>query len=140
MKHTILLLAVVALTASVRAGGEHGHGHSHEHIAIPVTLPEVQAEITVQQQKLTESLAARDADAAHAATDALSALVKSIPDKAEGSDEATLQRLRGMANNAVKAWGNTAHDAEDGDYEKAGREAAKADAAYQLLLTRLSKE
>jgi hypothetical protein len=137
MKYTILLLTILALTASVRAGGEHGHGHNHDHIAIPATLPEVQTEITAQQQKLTESLAARDAKAAHAATDVLSALVKAIPGKTAGLDETTLQRLQGMASNAAKAWGDAAHAAEDGDYERASRESAKAGAAYSLMESRL---
>lgn len=137
MKHTILLLAVVALTASVRAGGEHDHGHSHNHITIPATLPEVRAEIAAQQQKLAESLAAKDAKAAHAATDVLSALVKAIPGKTASLDDTTLQRLQGMASNAAKAWGDAAHAAEHGDYERAARESAKAGAAYRLMESRL---
>jgi hypothetical protein len=44
-----------------------------------------------------------------------------------------------MANNAAKAWGNTAHEAEHGDYEKAGREVVKAEASYRLLEARLPK-
>ncbi len=135
----LLLIATVALgcTQSLRAGEDHAHGHSHEHITIPATLPEVRAEITAQQQKLAEFLTAKDAKAAHAATDTLSALVQALPGKTSGLDETALQRLKGMANNAAKAWGNAAHDAEHGDYDKAGREAAKAEAAYRLLEARL---
>lgn len=63
-----------------------------------------------------------------------------IPGLLTGLDEATLQRVTGMANNAAKAWGQTAHDADHGDFDKAGREAAKADASYRLLETRLPKD
>lgn len=138
MKHTLLILSLVlGFTASLRAGENHDHGHSHADINIPATLPEVRAEIAAQQQKLTEALAAKDAQAAHAATDVLSALVKAIPGKTEGLDDTTLKRLQGMASNATKAWGNAAHAAEHGDYERAARESAKAGAAYRLMESRL---
>jgi hypothetical protein len=139
MKYLLLITTtILGFTVALRAGEGHGHGHSHEHITIPATLLEVRAEITAQQQKLAESLTAKDAKAAHAATDALSALVQGVPGKTEGLDETTLQRLQGMANNAAKAWGNAAHEAEHGDYDKAGREADKAGAAYSLLEARLT--
>ena len=138
MKPILTILALFVFSAALLAGEAADHGHSHEHIAIPATLPEVRAEIAAQQQKLTEFLTARNATAAHAATDALSALVQALPGKTAGLDEATLQRLKGMANNAAKAWGNAAHEAEHGDYEKATREAAKAGAAYRLLESRLA--
>ncbi|MEX1045183.1 MAG: hypothetical protein WEC73_03560 [Chthoniobacterales bacterium] len=134
---TILLTAIFGLTFSLQAGEEHDHGHSHGDIVIPEALPELRAEITAQQKKLTDALGARDASAAHAATDVLSVLVRAIPGKTQGLDEATLQRVTGMANNAAKAWGHTAHEAEHGDYEKAGRESAKAEASYRLLEARL---
>ena len=140
MKHTILLLLTLGLACFVRAGDDHDHGHSHAEIKVPATLAEVRAEIAVQQRKLTETLAARDATAAHAATDVLAACVRAIPGKTQNLDEATLQRVTGMANNAAKAWGQAAHDAEHGDYEKAQREAAKAEASYRLLEARLPKE
>ncbi|MEX1113732.1 MAG: hypothetical protein WEB53_00680 [Akkermansiaceae bacterium] len=132
---TILLTTILGLTLSLRANEEHGHGH--ENIVIPEALPELRAEITAQQKKLTDALVARDAAAAHAATDVLSVLVQAIPGKTQGLDEATLQRVTGMASNAAKAWGHTAHEAEHGDYEKAGRESAKAEASYRLLEARL---
>lgn len=140
MKHTILLLLTLGLACVVRAGDDHDHGHSHAEIKVPATLSEVRAEIAAQQQKLTQTLAARDATAAHAATDVLAACVRAIPGKTQNLDEATLQRVTGMANNAAKAWGQAAHDAEHGDYEKAQREAAKAEASYRLLEARLPKE
>jgi hypothetical protein len=139
MRYLLLVATtILGFTPALRAGEGHGHGHSHEHITIPATLPEVRTEITAQQQKLADSLAAKDAQAAHAATDALSALVQAVPGKTDGLDETTLQRLRGMANNAAKAWGNAAHQAEHGDYEKAGLEASKAGAAYRMLEARLA--
>jgi hypothetical protein len=134
---TILFTTIFGLTFSLGASEEHGHGH--ENIVIPESLPELRAEITTQQKKLTDALVARDASAAHAATDVLSVLVQAIPGKTQGLDEATRQRVTGMANNAAKAWGNTAHEAEHGDYEKAGREVAKAEASYRLLEARLPK-
>lgn len=134
----LVATAILAFTPALRAGEGHDHGHSHDHITIPATLPEVRTEITAQQQKLAASLAAKDAKAAHAATDALSALVQAVPGMTEGLDDTTLQRLQGMANNAAKAWGNAAHQAEHGDYDKAGLEAAKAGAAYRLLEARLA--
>jgi hypothetical protein len=140
MKHTILLLLTLGLACFVRAGDDHDHGHSHAEIKVPATLAEVRTEIAAQQQKLTETLAARDATAAHAATDVLAACVRAIPGKTQNLDEATLQRVTGMANNAAKAWGQAAHEAEHGDYEKAQREAAKAAASYRLLEARLPKE
>jgi hypothetical protein len=140
MKHTILLLLTLGLACFVRAGDDHDHGHSHAEIKVPATLAEVRTEIAAQQQKLTENLAARDAAAAHAATDVLAACVRAIPGKTQNLDEATLQRVTGMANNAAKAWGQAAHDADHGDYEKAQREAAKAEASYRLLEARLPKE
>jgi hypothetical protein len=45
-----------------------------------------------------------------------------------------------MANNAARAWNEAAHEAEHGDCDKAQREVAKADAAYQLLEARLPKD
>jgi hypothetical protein len=138
MKRTLIILLTLGLTCFVRAGEDHDHGHSHANIEVPATLPEVRAEIAAQQQKLTETLAARDAAAAHAATDVLAACVRALPGKTEGLDEATLQRVTGMANNAAKAWGQAAHDADHGDYEKAQREAAKAEASYRLLEARLA--
>ena len=140
MKHTILLLLTLGLACFVRAGDDHDHGHSHAEIKVPATLAGVRAEIAAQQQKLTETLAARDATAAHAATDVLAACVRAIPGKTQNLDEATLQRVNGMANNAAKAWGQAAHEAEHGDYEKAQREAVKAAASYRLLEARLPKE
>jgi hypothetical protein len=58
----------------------------------------------------------------------------------EGLDETAKQRVTGMANNAARAWSEVAHEAEHGDYDKAQREVAKADAAYQLLEARLPKD
>jgi hypothetical protein len=43
-----------------------------------------------------------------------------------------------MPANAARAWNEAAHEAEHGDYDKAGREAAKADAAYRLMESRLT--
>lgn len=140
MKHLITILLVLGLSATLPAGEDHDHGHSHAHIVIPSTLPEVRAEIAAQQKTLTEMLGAKDAKAAHAATDALAACVKAIPGMVAGLDETARQRIEGMANNAAKAWGQAAHDADHGDYDKASREAAKAAAAYQLLESRLPKE
>jgi hypothetical protein len=57
---------------------------------------------------------------------------------ADGLDETAKQRVAGMANNAARAWSEAAHEAEHGDYEKAAREAAKAEAAYRLLEARLT--
>ena len=138
MKRPLILLLAVALTCFVRAGEDHDHGHSHAEIKVPATLPEVRAEIAAQQLKLAETLAARDATAAHATTDVLAACVRAIPGKTEGLDEATLQRVTGMANNAAKAWGQVAHDADHGNFEKAQREAGKAEASYRLLEARLA--
>lgn len=142
MKTTLTLLLALGLVSLVKAGDDHdhGHGHSHAEIAVPASLPEVRKEIAAQQKRLAETLTARDASAAHAATDVLAACVRALPRKAKSLDEASLQRVTGMANNAAKAWGQAAHDAEHGNYEKAVRESAKADAAYQLLLLRLPKE
>lgn len=138
MKHLLTILLVLGLAATLPAGEGHDHGHSHADIKVPATLPEVRAEIAAQQLKLAETLAARDATAAHAATDVLAACVRAIPGKTEGLDEATLQRVTGMANNAAKAWGQVAHDADHGNFEKAQREAAKAEASYRLLEARLA--
>jgi hypothetical protein len=140
MKHKFILLLTLGLACFLRAGEDHDHGHSHAEIKVPATLPEVRAEIAAQQKKLAETLAARDAAAAHAATDVLAACVRAIPGKTQGLDEPTLQRVTGMANNAAKAWGQAAHDADHGDYDKAQREAAKAEASYRLLEARLPKD
>jgi len=140
MKHLITTLLVLGLTIAARAGEDHDHGHSHADITVPATLAEVRAGIAEQQKKLTETLAAKDANAAHATTDTLSAYVKAIPAMLPDADEPTKQRITGMANNAAKAWGEAAHHADEGDYEGATREATKADAAYRLLETRFPKE
>jgi hypothetical protein len=140
MKHTILLLLTLGLGCFARAGDDHDHGHSHADIKVPATLPEVRAAMAEQQKKLAESLAAKDAKAAHATTDVLTAYVRAIPGKTQNLDEATLLRVTGMANNAAKAWGQAAHDAEHGDYEKAQREAAKAEASFRLLEARLPRD
>jgi hypothetical protein len=141
MKPTILLLllAILTLTAPVRAGGEHGHSHSHATIEVPATVPEIRAEIANQQKKMSEAFAARDAATAHAACDVLNACVRALPAAATSLDEAARQRVAGMANNAAKAWSNAVHLAEDGDFTKAAAEVAKADAAYKLLEARLPK-
>lgn len=142
MKYKLILLLTLGLGCLVRAGEnhDHDHGHSHAEIQVPATLPEVRAGIAEQQKKLTETLGAKDATSAHATTDVLAAYVRAIPGMVTGLDETARQRIEGMANNAAKAWGQTAHDADHGDYEKAGREAAKAAAAYQLLEARLPKD
>ena len=140
MKYLATILLVVAMTIAAPAGEDHDHGHSHADITVPATLPEVRSGIAEQQKKLSEALAAKDAAAAHAATDVLSAYVKAIPAMLPDADEATKQRITGMANNAAKAWSQAAHDAEHGDYEKAVREATKANGAYKLLEARLRKD
>ena len=139
MKHLLTILLFLGLTASLPAGEGHDHGHSHADIKVPATLPEVRTGIAAEQKKLTEFLGAKDAKAAHATTDVLAAYVRAIPGMVTGSDDTVRQRIEGMANNAAKAWGQTAHDADHGDYEKATREAAKAAAAYKLLEARLAK-
>lgn len=98
-----------------------------ENIVVPSTLTELRAAIS-----------AKDSAAAHSATDALAAFVKAVPSVASGLDETAKQRTTGMANNAARAWGQTTHELGHGDYEKAAREAAKADAAYRLLAARLT--
>jgi hypothetical protein len=137
MKHILTLLALLTFSAALLAGESAEHGHSHENIVIPATLPEVRAAITAKQAELSAALGAKDAAAAHAATDALAAFVKAVPTMTEGLDETAKQRVTGMANNAAHAWSEVAHEAEHGDYDKAQREAAKADAAYRLLEARL---
>ena len=140
MKHLLTILLVLGFAVTLPAGEGHDHGHSHADIKVPATLPEVRAGIAEQQMKLTETLGAKDATAAHATTDVLAAYVRAVPGMVTGSDETARQRIEGMANNAAKAWGQTAHDADHGDYEKATREAAKAAAAYKLLEARLPKD
>ena len=140
MKYLVTTLLVLGMTIAARAGEDHDHGHSHADITVPATLPEVRSGIAEQQKKLSETLAAKDAAAAHAATDVLSAYVKAIPAMVPDADEATKQRITGMANNAAKAWGETAHHADEGDYEGAAREATKAAGAYKLLEARLPKD
>lgn len=137
MKHILTLIALLASAAALVAGEAAEHGHSHEHIAVPATLPELRAAIAAKQAELSTALGAKDAAAAHAATDALAAFVKAMPAMTEGLDETAKQRVTGMANNAARAWNEAAHEAEHGDYDKAGREIAKADAAYRLLGARL---
>ncbi len=140
MKNLLTILLVLGFTATSPAGEEGDHGHSHADIAVPTTLPEVRTGIAAEQKKLTELLGAKDAKAAHATTDVLAAYVRAIPGMATGMDETARQRIEGMANNAAKAWGQTAHDADHGDYAKAARESAKAGAAYKLLEARLPGE
>ena len=140
MKHTLILLLTLGLAAILPAGEGHDHGHRHADIKVPATLPEVRAGVAEQQKKLAEKLASQDADAAHAATDVLAAYVRAIPGMLNSADDATKQRVTGMANNAAKAWGQAAHDAEHGDYDKAQREAGKAEASYRLLEARLPKD
>ena len=137
MKHILTLIALLASAAALVAGEAAEHGHSHEHIAVPGTLPELRAAIAAKQSELSTALGAKDAAVAHAATDALAAFVKAVPTMADGLDETAKQRVTGMANNAAHAWSEVAHEAEHGDYDKAQREAAKADAAYRLLGARL---
>jgi hypothetical protein len=136
MKHTILTL-IFALSCVAQAGEGHEHQHSHEHIVIPATIAEVRSAITAKQSELAAALAERDAEKAHAATDFLAAYVKAIPGLMGSIDEMAKQRAEGMANNAAKAWGQAAHDAEHEDYLKAQHESAKASAAYKLLEARL---
>jgi hypothetical protein len=138
MKHIFTLLTLLASSAALLAGESAEHSHSHEHIVVPATLPEVRAAIAAKQSELSAALGAKDAAAAHAATDALAAFIKAVPAMAEGLDETAKQRVAGMANNAARAWSEAAHEAEHGDYEKAAREAAKAEAAYRLLEARLT--
>ena len=137
MKHILTLIALLASAAALVAGEAAEHGHSHEHIAVPATLPELRAAIAAKQSEVSTALGAKDAAVAHAATDALAAFVKAVPTMADGLDETAKQRVTGMANNAAHAWSEVAHEAEHGDYDKAQREAAKADAAYRLLGARL---
>lgn len=137
MKQILTLVLTLGLSSLAPAGETHDHGHSHAEIKVPATLPELRSGIAAQQKVLADALAGRDAAAAHTATDLLAAYVRSLPARLPSTDEATLQRVTGMANNAAKAWAAAAHAAEDGDFEKAGREAAKADAAYRLLEARL---
>jgi hypothetical protein len=139
MKYLLVFILLTASIAAPRAGENHDHGHSHEHITVPATLPEVRAEIAAGQKRLSDALAVRDAAAAHAATDVLAACVRAVPGMVTDLDETARQRVTGMANNAAKAWGGAAHEADHGDYEKAAREAAKAAAAYRLLEARLPK-
>jgi len=138
MKHILTLLTILASSAALVAGEAASHGHGHERIVVPSTLPELRAAIAARQSELSAALGAKDPVAAHAATDALSAFVKAVPDLAEGLDEPAKQRIAGMAKNAARAWSEVAHETEHGDYEKAAREAAKASAAYRLLEARLS--
>jgi hypothetical protein len=140
MKRLAIFLLLLSLSGPGHAGDDHDHGHSHAEIKVPATLPELRSEIAARQKTLGEALAAREAVQAHAATDVLAACVRAIPGMLTGLDEATLQRVTGMANNAAKAWGQTAHDADHGDFDKAGREAGKADASYRLLEARLPNE
>ena len=137
MKHILTLLVLLASPAAVLAGEAASHGHSHGNIVVPATLPELRAAIAAKQSELSAALGAKDAAATHAATDALAAFVKAAPAMADGLDDAAKQRATGMANNAAMAWGKVAHEAGHGDYDKAQREAAKADAAYRLLGARL---
>ncbi len=139
MKHILTLLALLASSAALVAGEATDHGHSHEQIVVPATLPELRAAIAAKQSELSAALGAKDAAAAHAVTDALNAFVKAVPAMADGLDETAKERVTGMANNAARAWSETAHEAEHGDYEKAAREAAKAGAAYRLLEIRLTQ-
>jgi hypothetical protein len=139
MKHLLTILLVLGFAVKLPAGEGHDHGHSHADIKVPATLPEVRAGIAAEQKKLSESLGAKDAKAAHAATDVLAAYVRAIPGMLTATDDTTKQRVTGMANNAAKAWGQAAHDADHGDFEKAQREAVKAEAAYKLLEVRLPK-
>ena len=136
MKYLILLAAFV-LSLDLRAGEGHDHGHSHEHVEVPSTLLEVRAVIAAKQTELAALLAAGNAVDAHAATDVLVACVKAIPGLLGSMDHAAEQRIKGMANNAAKAWVSVAHDADHGDCEGASREAVKASAAYKLLEARL---
>jgi len=138
MKHVLTLLALFAFSAALLAGEAADHGHSHENIVVPSTLTELRAAIAAKQSELSAALAAKDSAAAHAATDALAAFVKAVPSVASGLDETAKQRITGMVNNAARAWGQTTHELGHGDYEKAAREAAKADAAYRLLEARLT--
>lgn len=140
MKHLLTILLVLGFAVKVPAGEGHDHGHSHADIKVPATLPEVRAGIAAGQEKLAELLGAKDAKSAHATTDVLAAYVRAIPGMVTGGDDTARQRIEGMANNAAKAWGQAAHDADHGDYDKASREAAKAAAAYQLLESRLPKD
>mgnify|MGYP001766842422 CR=1 FL=1 len=140
MKHILTSILTAALSCLSMAGETHDHGHSHAEIKVPATVPELRSGIATQQKVLAGALVARDAMAAHTATDLLVAYVGAIPGKLPATDEATLQRVTGMANNAAKAWGAAAHAAEDGDFEKAGREKARGDAAYGLLEARLPKD
>ena len=140
MKYLLTFLLLLSSIAAVPAGDDHDHGHSHANITVPATLPAVRAEIAAQQENLSKALAARDAAAAHGATDVLAACVRAVPGLASGLDPDALRRVTGMANNAAKAWGQAAHDAEHGDYGKATSEAAKGAAAYRLLEARLPPE
>lgn len=142
MKHALVLLISLGLSSILPAGEGDGrdHGHTHDAIVVPSSLAGIRAEIDAQRQKLAEALAARDAAGAHAATDSLQACVRAIPGATVDLDQATRQRVAGMANNAAKAWGEAAHKAEDGDYANAQREADKAAASYGLLEARLPRD
>ncbi|MFZ9932332.1 MAG: hypothetical protein ACO3YO_07820 [Chthoniobacterales bacterium] len=137
MKYILALVVHLAATVMLPAGEAADHRHSHADIVVPATLSELRAGIAAQQSALSAALGAKDATAAHAATDALAAFVKAVPAAAEGLEATAKERVVGMANNAARAWSETAHAAEHGDYDKAGREAAKAAAAYRLLESRL---
>lgn len=137
MKHILTLIVLLASSAALVSGETAEHGHSHGHIVVPATLPELRAAIAAKQSEVSTALLAKDAAAVHAATDALGAFVKAVPAMMDGPDEIAKQRVTGMANNAARAWSEAAHEAERGDYDKAGREIAKADAAYRLLEARL---
>lgn len=131
------LLAAGILLANLQAEENHDHGHSHEQIEVPSTLPEVRAVIAAKQPELRSLLEAGNAAEAHGVTDLLSACVKAIPGLLASLDQTAKQRVEGMANNTAKAWASVAREADQGDYEAAGREATKAAAAYQLLELRL---
>ncbi len=136
----VVLLLILPFVGLLRAGDDHDHGHSHADIKVPPTLAGLREEVAVRQKSLTAALAARDARSAHAATDVLVACMRALPGHLQAADEATRQRVTGMANNAAKAWGQAAHAADHGDFTKAETRATQAAAAYRLLEARLPKE
>lgn len=152
MKSKSILCAAVLGTAvslapwnQVRAGEGHDHGHSHgaDHgsgtIQVPESLPELWAAIRDQNEALQKAVDSQHAGQAHEAEQKLQVYLGALPQSASGLSESTLKRVKGQAKNLSRVFAEVHHDADDGNWKKAGAEMKKASGGLKLLEAQLPK-
>jgi hypothetical protein len=136
--HCIIAASILLASAAFASpGGGHSHDHGpagqHTEVKIPATLPELWGAIQAGQAALVAALEKRDGGAAHAAAETMGAYANALPEKTAGLDEAKRKRVAGQAKNLARVYGEIHHAADDGAFDKALKEAARAAAVLKLI-------